>query len=386
MKKNKFFLKASALALSIIIFIPMLTSCQFGLTNKTVVGTVNGQDVYYDQVYYLVSNYIDSVERECNGDKALMQAKLDKLVKENIVTNYAILALCEKYGLQYSSIDKDDIKQEVDRFIETSCGGSKISYYDQLNENGFSKRYFEYLVGFEMLYAKLPAKYVENKLVESNESEIIKYINKNFVHVNHIAIFNDPGESKDVNLKKMQEAKAILDRGEKTMSQLIGKYSEDTSDLDASGYYFPRGIMNEKYESVAFSLDIKEHSDVFEAEAINNNGEKVSCYYILERYDMDQEYIKDNFYKLKNDYYNSVINKDMQEISATLSFEPNKNYNKLDLTSLYNTRSTLVIVVIVAVCIIVAAAITVIIILKNKHKKKNVSYIKKTNNTKLRKK
>ena len=57
---------------------------------ETVVGTVDGKDVYYDELYFLASNYAsDDIDAE----------ELKNTVYKNIIENYAILALCEKAGV-----------------------------------------------------------------------------------------------------------------------------------------------------------------------------------------------------------------------------------------------------------------------------------------------
>ncbi len=369
MKKNQPLFKLISLLLIVIMAIPLFSSCA---QNKTVVGTVNGQPVYYDELYFLVSNYKGSVEEKTEGDVALMRQELDRLVKENIVKNYAILALCEEYGLKYSDIESK-IDGELERYITEEFNGEKSAFRKSCKEFGLSERYVRYTLGLDLLYEQLPAKYVESGDVYTKDDDILNYIKENFIRVNHLVLFNDSEDERQANADKMAEAKRLLDGGEK-LEALIGRgYSEDFNP-SSNGYYITKGTMIEEYEAAAFALKKGEHSDIISAYSENNSGEYVSCYYIIKRFEMSDEYLNTNFSSLKNDYYNSVINTDLEEIEKTLEFVPNKKYEKLDLAKLSGAVNvTAVIIVSVIVAVLVGASVTVIII-KSKYKKKNVSY------------
>ena len=378
MKTNKLHVRIFASVLVLLLTLPFLTSCT---QNKTVVGTVNGKDVYYDELYFLVSNYKSSVTEKYNNDPELMQAELDRLVKENIVTNYAMLALCEKYGLDYSDI-KDDIDDELDLFILENFNGERSEYRDSCKAFGMSERYHKFIIGIELLYEKLPAIYVNNKLVKTEEKDIVDYIKENFIRVNHLVIFNDDGDSVSANEEKINKAKSLLDKGEK-MNSLIGAgYSEDFGDPDASGYYITKGTMVEDYENAAFELEIGEYSDVIKTYSENNFNEYVSCYYIIQRLEMNDAYINEYYIDLKNDYYSSVIYNDMTALSKTLKFEPNEKYAELDLTDLEEADSITSIIVVAAIAVAVAGVVVTVVILKQKYKKKNISYKAKANGRK----
>lgn len=369
MKKNQPHFKLISLLLIVIMALPLFSSCA---QNKTVVGTVNGQPVYYDELYFLVSNYKGSVEEKTGADTDLMRQELDRLVRENIVKNYAIIALCEKYGLKYSDIESE-IDDELELYIAENFNGEKSEFRKSCKEFGLSERYVRYTLGLDLLYEQLPSKYVQNGDVYTSDDEILSYIKENFIRVNHLVLFNDSEDERQANADKMAEAKQLLDDGEK-LETLIGRgYSEDFNP-SSNGYYITKGTMVEEYETAAFSLKKGEHSDIISAYSENNNGEYVSCFYIIKRFEMSDEYINNNFTSLKNDYYNSVINSDLDEIEKTLSFEPNKKYEKLDLAKLSRTTNITAVIIVSVIACVVVATIIIIIVIKNKHKKKNVSY------------
>jgi hypothetical protein len=72
--------------------------------------------------------------------------------------------------------------------------------------------------------------------------------------------------------------------------------------------------MTSDYEDVAFKLKVGEHSDVISMYLENGFGEMVYCYCIIQRLEMNEDHIDANFISLKNDYYNSIINSDLDKI------------------------------------------------------------------------
>ena len=373
MKKNNILFKLFALTLTVLMTLPFLASCT---QDKTVVGTVNGNDVYYDELYFLVTNYKQSVSEKCGNDKALMQKELDKLVKEKIITNYAMLELCQQHGLKYEDIE-DEISDELDLFILENFNGKKSDFRKNSKAFGLSERYVRYTLGLELLYEKLPSIYVSKKLVHTEEADVVDYVKDNFIRVNHLVIFNDDGDDVDANRAKIEKAKELLDGSDPTITinKLIGQgYSEDFNDPDASGYYITKGTMVEDYENAAFDLEVGQYSDVISTYSENNNGEYVSCFYIIERLPLSDEYIDAYYTSLKNDYYSSVIYTDLQKISSELVFTPNEKYAELDLTDLPKSQNPTVIIIVAAASVVIVATLITVIIIKNNLKKKNVSY------------
>ena len=64
--KNNIFIKTLALLLVVLMTLPLLTACSVrkvpaGKLALTSVGTVNGKDVLYEELFYLTANYLPSI-------------------------------------------------------------------------------------------------------------------------------------------------------------------------------------------------------------------------------------------------------------------------------------------------------------------------------------
>jgi len=382
MKRTLFF-RAVACLVALLMAGLCLVGCsqaeKTSVYEKTVVGTVDGKDVYYDELYFLVQNYMETAKQSCADRPDELGAELDRLVKENIVSNYAILALCESVGLEYSERKlSDSVDEELEELLNEDFGGDEVELAKSMAEHGLTERYLRFTLGLDLLYAELMVRYPEEGLVKGDEATVRKYIEENFVHVYHLVLFNDTEEETEANRERAEEALSLLRSGERSMYDLIkAGYTEDFFDPAGNGYYITKGTMDAPYEDAAFALSMNEISDIVEAKGESNGGQLVDAFYILQRFPLEDSYINTHFIELQNEYYGSVIYSDMNDVRQELSFTPNEFYDSLDLTSLLppdetsGARTVWMWVGIGGGTLIVAGLIVTILLIKSKHKKKN---------------
>lgn len=344
MKKRSVIIKIAVLGLLLGLALPLLAACQSRAIPAdklalTPVGTVDGREVYYEELYFLANSYLPALERKHGEDTEALRAELDATVREHIVTNYAMLRLCENEGLTYD--EKDDALTEaaqnyVDDLIETEFGGSRKDYRKSLREIGMTDHYLRFNARVDALYAKLPTQYGQQGLLPVTDDEIRTYVKEHFVRTWHIAILVEDGESYEENRAKAEQALALLQSGAKTMYDMIGStYNEDFSMITTDGYYFPHGTMDKAYEDAAFALEIGESSAIVESTGISNKtGHTVPCFYVIERLALDEAYINSHLTALADQCANALVASRLDAVTETLSFSPNEFYDTLDLTAL----------------------------------------------------
>ena len=109
-----------------------------------VVGTVSGFEVRYEELRYItLSNRADldnkygKYDTLSDDDKAIYEAELEALVLEDVKSNYAVLALCQQYGVDADSRDADKyVKNSVADFIDEI--GGKAKYKEWLSKNNLT--------------------------------------------------------------------------------------------------------------------------------------------------------------------------------------------------------------------------------------------------------
>ncbi len=367
--------KILALGLVAILLMGMLTACgdKTEQRGKTVVGEVDGNDIYYDELYALAQLYLPEAKAEAGEDPVQQEQALDRLIRKNIISNTAILRLCEKAGLSYDESSLSDaVDVELTKMITQSFDGDRDAYRESMKENGLTERYVRYSLGLTILYDQLLIQYPSLGLVDDNDT-IKDYIQKNFIHVYHLVLFFNENNQAE-KLAKITEAQEALQSGEKTMYALIkAGYSEDFLDPSGDGYYIAKGTMDERYEEAAFSLKLNEVSDVIESEGTNNNGYTSPCYYVIQRVAIDEAYVDSHLSELANEYYSSVIYGDLTKLQESLTFEPNSFYEGLTLSKLLPAKDGMSTGAVVAICVgcvalLIGAVVVAVILIRKKPK------------------
>ncbi len=390
MKKRSVLIKVIALCLLLTMALPLLASCKSrpipaGKLAKTPVGVVDGREVLYEELYFVVKSHLPTLQKQYGDDTEALRAALDATVREHILPNYAMLRLCADAGLVYDEENKElneSAQEYVDALIESDFDGKRSNYRDSLSKIGMTDHHLRFNARVDALYAKLPAVYGEQGLLPNTDDEIRNHVKNHFARTWHVAILVEDGESYEENKQKAEEALALLQSGQKTMYDLIGsKYNEDFSLFTTDGYYFPRGAMDKIYEDVAFSLKVNEMSGIVESTGKSNKtGADVTCFYIMERLAIEDAYITAHLNDLADKCADAVVATKLDEVTATLSFTPNDFYHTLDLTSLEEPRDGAdlgLILLIGGIVLVVGAATTAVILIVRKKKNRAVVPAKK---------
>ena len=389
-KKRNFLLRLTSMITATLTLVTLLSACSADPSAPRAtdtVGTVNGHEVCYDELYFLVNGYLPSVREASAGNTETMGTELDRLFRENVLSSYAILALAEEKGLTYREKDwKDEIDIAIAADVEKYYAGDEDAYEESRDEKGLSDRYLRFQLGTDALYNHLLEVYPEQGLVPTGEAELMQLFREKFIHTYHLVLFNDAKDDPAANLAKITEAHRQLKAGEATMGKLIGRgYSEDFSDPAGHGEYVIRGSVRKEYEEAAFSLGIGGISEVISSMGVNNSNETVSCYYVIQRFELDETYLDEHFLELQDAYYGSVIASDLERMEATLTFVPNELYHALDLTALPKPASASklpVILICSSIGVLLIAGVVAVIVTKKRYAKKNVAYLAKKRNLK----
>lgn len=387
--RSRSFIKYIALALVLVTLSLSAVSCaarplaQTKLAG-TEVGNVGKYSVEYEELYFLAHNYCEAIKDDYKNDPEGLEKAVWEYVEQNITTNYAILALCEKEGLAYDERElSKDVKKQIELTIDSAFGGSRSEYLKSQRAEGLTDHYVRFITGVDILYGQLKTKYLENGTVPNTDYALTDYIMNNFVHTWHVAILVDEGDDRDKELAKAEDILSKLDSGSSVYDLIKAGYSEDLTPDPSSayyGHYFPKGIMNEDYERAAFSLKVGEYSNIVTTTAQNNSGQYVECFYIIERLPNNETEIKGNFDALCENVSSALVAEKMEEIKATLVFEENDFARSLDITALESVRNGADYQLILTVSLSVlgcAAILAAIIIIRRIRIKRFHSSIKK---------
>lgn len=381
-KHGKKIVRLLCCALVFIICLSLFMGCESrplsaGKQALTVVGTVGDYDVTYEELYFLASNYKTA---------DMSDEELWALVSENIISNYAILTLCDKYSVEYTEEELDKAVQTyIDTVIEEDFGGARGDYIDALEESYMTDHYVRFTARVDTLYDSLTTALAAAGEIETNENKVIEYIENNFVRTRHFMIANNEGDDTEANQANAQRALDDLRAGNTTMYKLIGGAQNEDLLITLDGYSFGRGSMEKAYEDAAFALEVGEYSEVITAKGEIASGEYVDCYYIIQRLELDEEYIKEKYSSLYEAYESAIVATKLDEVKSTLEFVPNDYAKSLDISDLepIGAGTDVFLIVIICVCVVLVAGITVTVILLvlhfRKKKQKMLAAVKNKN-------
>ena len=360
MKKN-LFIQLLAISLAAICSLSLI-SCSKGLFDGTdcsedelrVVGNIGNYEVRYDELYYLVMTCKEIMEAKYgagiwkNEASALPYAdELKSMVMERITANYAVLLLCEEYGLNaplenkeiiesvydetenilYSFATQNGISVSLDESLSGELtykyekGGRKKAlalYKDALKYSFLNERVMRLTLASEFAFEKLITILTgeKNEIIYS-DSDIEQFMmSDEFICTRHIFVEGLGSESR----ARAEEALALLKSGTPIENLIAGKYNDDVT-APAAGYYFTYGEMDEAYESAAFALDVGDFSEIVEAD----NG-----FYIIERHEKSNTYMLANIAVYTQQIIYAQVNVKVASKQSELSLSLNDFGKSLD--------------------------------------------------------
>lgn len=307
--------------------------------NRTAVGTVGGYEVYYEELRWLTMQYKDILAANYGEDiwenketAEKYRAELENAVYSSIISNYAVLTLCDDDMLKLNGeklidINGTDVQTIVENYVNATIeeAGGRSEYNKGLEKNYLTDSLYRFINGVDACESILFTYYCNLGIIDDSDDAAIDYIYENFIRTVHVYIQNDKDDDVEANRALAEAIRVKLTNGE-SIHDLVKKYSEDRYMASEDGYYFTHGQYSETYENAAFALGIGDISEVVET---------YSGFYVIQRLELDGGYIGAHFTAdLKDQYLLAVFDKEIEECRSTLSFTPNDFGASLDLTEM----------------------------------------------------
>ena len=281
----------------------------------TVVGQVEGKDVYLEELRFVAYTYRDMLTTQY-GEDIFEGAESEKylnmlreLVYANITASYAIIVMCEEVSIHMGNAT---VIQKVDTTIAEAVEemGGMGQYKKFLKENYMTDHFYRFSTEISLLENELMYVYVDDlSLIENDDEKIYDIIKDEFIVVRHIFI---PHTAENAQ-QKISDAYDRIANGE-SLAAVIADVGGDP-DMTDDGLFILDGYMTDAYENVAFGLKVGEHSNVVSDE----NG-----YYIIERLEMNPLSIMTKFDYLKQLYQTYTFYAAVDRVQADLTFVPNE--------------------------------------------------------------
>ena len=310
-----------------------------------VVGRCAGFEIRYEELRYVTYVHRSALDREFGKYSTLdeesqteYEKELRERVSKDLRNNYAVLSLCQKYGID---IDSNDAKNHVNDSIKSLVDeiGGKKEYKAWLADNHLTDAFLRLMYKVEFLESalvdKLTAEGKEIKYSTANLDDFVAFMmeDDSYVKVIHAYYPYDFEYKNGLDAKGAAEAAlaeilAAEDDEERfsRMRSAIGRapfvagYSTTGND-----YYITYGQMHLNYENIAFSLDEYEASSILELDE--------GCY-ILMRIPKVRDEVAPRAYELIDQYRYAVVKRMIDEQKELISFDGDRLYVTLTLAEI----------------------------------------------------
>lgn len=315
---------------------------------KRSVGECGGYEVRYEELRYVAMSHQRALNQKYGAYDELdaetreqYDAELEELVNDGIKSNYVILSLCERYGIDMDSRDVDDyVDEQIQSIVDEEFGGSVKKYKQWLSENALTDALLRLVYKVDFLETELLEKFVNDgigvKYNSGQTAEFTDYVLESDDYVKAIHAFYPHSHPADkAGYDALAEATAALEgllscksdsERFSLMKSVIGKapFVQGFS-VTGSDYYFTYGQMDEEYEAVAFSLDEYEVGEIVET----SDG-----YYVIMRVPKKKDEIKQRSQELLSQYQYAVLKRAEDECRQGLTFTGNEYFDSLVLSDI----------------------------------------------------
>ncbi len=292
-----------------------------GLTDDTVVATLNGHDLTYGMYRYL---YLTIENNYLSNDADFLKNNENA---EETLKNEAIYAAAQFYAIKDEAaknsvtLSESDIS-EIDSYINMFKSSSE-DFDATLREINLTEALYREFLEITTLENNLIAKvYEDPSIVGINKSDIVdKLMSDEYVRVMHI-LYADKATAEGV----LEQAKNATDEEFYELAQ----EAEDTGMIgNKGGYYFTYDEMVKPFEEASFALKEGETSDLVQSDY---------GYHIIRRLEKDKAYVEENIDTLSQRFLQVEYYKQLDALADDIT--ENKVETKDILASLNSSNIT----------------------------------------------
>lgn len=338
--------------LALIVFLVLVTVLDLGPLREIprseeegrVVGRSADYDVYYDELRYLTLTYRAELDAKYGKydtlsaqQKAEYEKELEALVLDEIKNSYAVLALCDEYGVNTNSKDvKTHVKESIEDLVDEV--GGRDEYEEWLAENNLTDALVRFIYKVDYLEALLLEELtVSGEVVEftaANLDDFVSFVMEEEIYAKIIHVYYprehdlyaERGSGMEIEVNAALEALTGAkndDERYNVMKSLIGNspYVFGYS-VEGLGSYITYGQMHKDYEKAAFALGDYGVSDIIELEE--------GCYIVM-RLPKERDEVARKAYELV-EYYRYAVLKQLKDAKQeSITFDSNEYFDGLRL-------------------------------------------------------
>lgn len=331
MKRSVRFLTA---ALALLLLLLPLTACSDARMKK-VIGTCAGVEVLYEELRYVAMTNRALMQETYGKDiwtkPELIEKyrpELERTVWSSMVNNYAVLALCQEYGLSADTLNDKSIQDAVEADIREAISqyGGKEAFRQALQAQYMTEDFVRFSRAVAQLENELLYVLTDDLgVIMDDLSTFVEWLEAgNCVRVQHVFIRNDSEDSVEDNRATAESIRQQLLQGESIGTFINSKINEDY--YNTAPYYIVRDVYIERLERAAFSLHYEG--------AVSEVVEVDDGFYVIVRMEDSTATLYSSAQTLLQSYQWARLEKMVEEKKEGLAIELNEYGKSLDLVTL----------------------------------------------------
>lgn len=348
MKKKNIFRRAAAAAVAVLTLAAAggcgseIKPAEPSEEDIRVVGTMNGTDIYYEELRYVVLNTKDDMkliygDSVWDSDESAAEhlPELRDRVKKGIQNDYhAVAAMADFYypgksGVMFTEKAITEAVRESINELAKECGGKK-EYLASLEENYLTDHLIRYYYTAETCATEL-VHVLSSDLGEiaSTDTEVLDFMHTDgFARTNHVFLKGITEENEKTAEKIREALLGSTDLEYEIWLQKTTNRDADTNITTTHGAYFAAGTSDygDAYEKEAFALKPGEVSEV-----VRSISPEFEGYFVIVRLPVEDDWIKANFEEMAPDVILSQFNVILREYQDKLDFQFNEYGSSIDL-------------------------------------------------------
>lgn len=334
---KKLIVKILAAVLCVCAVTMAFASCGGGVgsfsINEKIVCEVGGTPITFDDYKYFFYSHLSQmklIEPDTDFSTGENFERIKEMTEESLKRRQVILDLCDKYDIELTDDDDDNVDYYISTEIENQGGEDK--YIDYLLENRLTGDIFrsqtELTFCYDLYLRDLLKHGIDNLIDMTPEAIIADVTGGNFYRYTQIFLRLDPGELSVPLEEDAREAYALLCGGA-SFTSVASTYSEWNKD-HSKGVYATLGEKEEILEETVLGLEIGKFSEV----VASTEG-----YHIFKRLGVDAEYVEENFEDFEEQYFNRKYLEFLDAETAKVEIEYAKYFDSIDYADLTKKES-----------------------------------------------
>ena len=255
---------------------------------KTVVMTVNGIDVHWEEYFYWICNVARKVEQQYGSvnwndmlDDVYTFQDFALTYAESMLSQYWVVQdKAQELNVTLTEEDQTYIDQVYQSDIDTYGGGDEAAFEEYLKASYISPVLYRKMLELSQLYANLFIHHFGQAGDALADEDAFSYAeDAGYLHAKHILIMTldadgkamsdeDKAARKAIAQELYDELSAITDQAQllKRFDELMFEYSDDTGlTFNPDGYYFLPGEMVTQFEEGTKLLEMYGMSEIIES-------------------------------------------------------------------------------------------------------------------------